>query len=803
MTADPIARLRADLAALDAAYELGAQGRWAARRRAERFDDALGELWSAAEPPAGTSLVALGGYGRKLQLPRSDVDLLLVHVGVSGDEVARLTDALLYPLWDAGFTVGHAVRTPEESAAAAVERLDVRTAMLDARPIAGDLELGAAVGAAARATVATDPPSFVREVLADADRRRERYGATSHLLEPDLKEGAGGLRDAAAIGWIALAAASTAHRILSEREAAAVDAAEEFLVRARSAIHLATDRRADRLVVDLQPALAAGFGFTDRPRLVATDALMRALFEHARHVEAALAAAGARALDPPDEPAAIGDGPDGVLRALAAAADAGGAIPAATLDAIAAAELADPVTWTPEIRDAFLSLLRRGPDGVAMLDVLDRADLLQRFLPCWADVRCRPQRDPYHRFTVDAHLTRAAAHMGALLDGEERSDAMLLGALLHDIGKVGEGNHVPLGASIAAEQLAAMGIDDHDRELATFMVAHHLLLPDTATRRDLTEEDLILDVAATVGTPERLRALVLLAEADALATGPAAWTAWRRTLLDELVARVARVLERGDMGEELAARLTDRVQRVRDLLADEPDADVDRFVFRMPRGYFLALEPAQIARHYRTIAPPLGSTEVRTAAADGGREGTSELLVVARDRPGLLSQIAGALALGGISILSAQVFTTEDGVAVDLFEVEGAFDPVITEARWREFRTALRRAVEGSISLERRVADKRGHYPPSRVRTPVTVRVDNEASDFSTVIEVGAPDRIGLLHDMTLAFAELSVDVHVAKVATFDGRVVDAFYVRDPLGRKITDRERLDEIEGAVRERLG
>jgi [protein-PII] uridylyltransferase len=223
----------------------------------------------------------------------------------------------------------------------------------------------------------------------------------------------------------------------------------------------------------------------------------------------------------------------------------------------------------------------------------------------------------------------------------------------------------------------------------------------------------------------------------------------------------------------------------------------------MPRGYFLSVEPAQVARHFRTIVPPLGTYEVRSAAAGGSREGTSELLVVARDRPGLLSQIAGALALGGISILSAQVFTTEDGVAVDLFEVEGAFDPDITEARWRAFRSDLRRAVEGSISLERRVADKRRHYPAPKVRTPVTVRVDNDASDFSTVIEVGAPDRVGLLHDMTLAFAELSVDVHVAKVATFDGRVVDAFYVRDPLGRKITDDERLAEIEGAVRERLG
>jgi [protein-PII] uridylyltransferase len=256
------------------------------------------------------------------------------------------------------------------------------------------------------------------------------------------------------------------------------------------------------------------------------------------------------------------------------------------------------------------------------------------------------------------------------------------------------------------------------------------------------------------------------------------------------------------MGAELAAALTDRVDRVRDLLADEPDHEVDRFVLRMPRAYFLAVDAERAARHFRTIAPPLGTHEVRTASSEGERPGTYEVLVVAADRPGLLSWIAGALALGGISILSAQVFTTEDGAAIDLFEVEGAFDPQITERRWREFRSWLRRAIEGAVSLERRVDEKRRRYPEPRIPTPVTVAVDNDASEFSTVIEVGAADRIGLLHDVTHAFAELRVDVHLAKVATFDGRVVDAFYVRDALGRKIVDAGQLGEIERVLRERL-
>ena len=238
--------------------------------------------------------------------------------------------------------------------------------------------------------------------------------------------------------------------------------------------------------------------------------------------------------------------------------------------------------------------------------------------------------------------------------------------------------------------------------------------------------------------------------------------------------------------------------RVRDLLADEPPADVERFVLRMPRSYFLSLPPAQIAVHYSTIAPDLGRNDVRTASGPGSRSGTYELLVVAADRSGLLSWIAGALSLAGLSILTAQVFTTEDGAAVDLFEVQGAFEPEIGEERWREFRSLLRKAIDGRVSLEHRMTEKRRHYP-QRTDTPVTVTVDNQASDFFTVIEVGAPDRLGLLYDITRTLSELELDVHLAKVATYTDRVIDAFYVRDGLGRKVTEPESVSAIEHSMR----
>jgi [protein-PII] uridylyltransferase len=381
-------------------------------------------------------------------------------------------------------------------------------------------------------------------------------------------------------------------------------------------------------------------------------------------------------------------------------------------------------------------------------------------------------------------------------------DALLLGALLHDIGKIGHGDHVSNGVRVAASVLDRLGVPESTRELVLFLVQEHLLLSDTATRRDLEDENLVLDVAARIGSPARLAALYLLTIADALATGPHAWTPWRATLVHDLVAKVQHVLERGDMGAEAAERLGERTDLIRRLLHGEDPADVERFLWKMPRSYLLSILPERAIRHFRLVHPPPGSLEVRTQAEPGSRPGTYGLTVVAQDRPGLLSRIAGALALSGLSILTAQAFTTEDGVAVDVFDVEGAFEEDIDEDRWRQFRTTLRKAIEGRLSLEYRVKEKRDYYPTPRVEVSIEVTIDNGVSDFFTVIEVGAPDRIGLLFDVTRTLFELQLDVHVAKVSTYGGRVIDAFYVRDVLGRKVEDAEHIEEITRALRARL-
>jgi [protein-PII] uridylyltransferase len=810
------------LRALERAYSPGGHGRWSARRRAGLVDQAVRDL-SVGFPPS-VAVVALGGYGRELLTPGSDVDLMVLHRERRPGRIRETAERLFYPFWDAGISLGHAVRTVDQCVAGARERVDTACSLLDARLVWGDATLATAMEERVLRVLRKDPDAFLRRLDEDAASRAARFPACTTNLEPDLKEGAGGVRDVHVVGWAAAVvgrAEASGPDLLTGREARALEDAEEFLVRLRSALHLETGRRGDVLHLDHQPALAEAFGFTETAGLDAADALMRTLFEHAREVDHARASVLDRARRRGTGPARVAliEAPrtlEAAIELFAEAAEAGGTPSPASLDAIERADLGPtPLEWSPGLLRGLLRILRMGGRGSAAFEAMDRTGLLGGLLPAWEAVRCRPQRDPYHRFTVDVHLARAAAAAADLLErpgpdpiagraveAVRDRDALLLGALLHDIGKTGEGRHVEVGVSVAAETLERMAVPGDTRDAVLFLVREHLLLSDTATRRDLSDQNLVLDVAARVGSPERLALLYLLTVADASATGPHAWTPWRQALIRELVAKVEHVLARGEMGTDVAVDLEDRLRAIRELLGAEEPRRVEVFLERMPRPYLLTVPPDAVARHFPVLAPALGATEVRTVAWPGDRPGTHELTVVARDRPGLLARMAGSLALTGLNILAARAFTSEDGVAVDLFAVEPAFEADVDEEWWRRLRSTLRKAIEGRLSLDYRVREKRGHYPPPRVSIPVKVKVDNRASDFFTVVEVSAPDRIGLLFDLARTFQDLELDVHLAKVATMGGRVVDAFYVRDLYGRKVEEEEHAREIERAITARL-
>jgi [protein-PII] uridylyltransferase len=756
--------IRADRDALFADPSL--HGRSFCRAYANRADAWLTTLLGAERDVA---LVAVGGYGRAELAPGSDLDVVLLHRGRK--DVRELAEQIWYPLWDAGLKLGHAVRTVKEALGLAANDLDTATSLLDVRLVAGDSSLCEDLARRAVTQWQSRSDRWLPVVGEAVAERHERAGEVAFLLEPDLKEGRGGLRDVHAQHW-----AEAARRILLEGDEAAMASAYDTLLDVRVALHRRTGKASDRLLLQEQDGIAADLGHVD------ADALMAEVAAAARTIAWTSDETWDRVLSSVKGPRGrtvpadrhVGPGlvirdnlvvltpeadplsdPTLVLRAGAAAAEAGIRISRAVVDrlAVEATPLGDP--WPEEARLAFVRLLGAGAAAIPVIETLDQRGLMTRTLPEWEAVRNRPQRNAYHRFTVDRHLCEAAAEAARLASRVRRPDLLLVGAFLHDIGKGYPGDHSKAGVRLVQDVGARMGFAPDDVSILKTLVRHHLLLAETATRRDLTDEATVSSVAAAVGNQTTLELLAALTEADSLATGPAAWGSWKAGLIAELVERTAPVLAG---------------QRPR--TAPEPP----------PGGTVELIARARLAE---------------ALVLDG--EGPLVTLV-APDRPGLFWRVAGTLALHGLDVVSARAWSSADGFAVERFRVQSVFGRT---PDWPAVESDLRRVLAGRLSLEARLADRARAYassprPPSAAPARVEVSVDNEASDSATVIEVRAPDRIGTLYRITKALAELELDVRLAKVASLGHEVVDAFYVVDGDGAKLTDEDHLREIQRGI-----
>jgi [protein-PII] uridylyltransferase len=720
------------------------------------------------ELPWDVALAAVGGYGRRELAPGSDIDLMFLHLPEGHPRVQQLVDAVLYPLWDSGLPVSHSVRTPEECRAEAASQVESLTALLDARSLAGSTELFGQARKAARDVAGEDTKAFVGALRRSRQERESRFGSVGRMLEPDLKEGLGGLRDIQALRWVAmLTGREDPAGARGEDPPYSLAGALDHLLLVRTALHRISASRSNRLVAEHHQQIADALGIEDRPGWEARDWLMRTVFGHGRWVE----------------------------HAADVELESGHA------DRRRRAILPDDLTGTIA-----------QPDGPDILRSEDALGTLDRLLPEWEGVRGRPQRDPYHRYPVDAHLLETLGEAARLVRKPEEpfvAEAatsigdpapLLLGALLHDIGKIGQGSHVQTGIDVAGRALERMRIGGRLRDDVLFLVGEHLLLSDTATRRNLEDEDLILHVAARVRDERRLALLYLLTVADAHATGPTASSPWRLGLVRELVAKVSHAFERGLMDRDRARRLARAESALREALASAgvPPDDALAFVEAMPPGYVLWAAPGDAADHLALVIPTPGPAEVRTSVRPGDAPGTYRLSLGAVDRLGLLAAVAGSMTLSGLSILSAQAFTTEGGLALDVFEVRGAFEDDVGADRWERFGSLIGEALQGRLDLRERVYSLRAHYRPTAGGTPVTVHIDQEASDFYTVVEVSSPDRLGLLFDLASTLSEEDLDVHVAKVATYGARVVDVFYVRDSAGQKLNDPGRAAELKRSL-----
>jgi [protein-PII] uridylyltransferase len=705
--------------------------------------------------------VAVGGYGRRELLPRSDLDVLLLHGG--RDDIASIADRIWYPVWDSGAELDHAVRTVPQARRVARADLKVALGLLSARHVAGDPDLTERLRAGALEDWRSAAPARLAELHAAHDERTRTSGELAFLLEPDLKEARGGLRDVHAIQAVAAAWVAPA-------PGPKVRTAYEQILDARHALHEVTGRRLDRLVLEEQDEVARALGLLDG------DVLLRMLAGAARTVAYAVDHAFrqadrlrgrrlrrrqaerrpladgvveqddevvlARAADPANDPCLV-------LRAAAAAAQAGLPLAPRTLDRLTECPPL-PVPWPAAARDSLLALLGAGQSAVSVWEALDTEGLVTALIPDWERVRNRPQRNPLHTFTVDRHLAEAAARAAALTREVARPDLLLLAALLHDVGKGWPGDHSVTGEVVARDVGRRMGLPAPDVDLVASAVRFHLLLPMVATRRDLDDPVTVKQVATTVRSRALLELLHALAIADGLATGPAAWNDWKATLVADLVRRVEAVLD-GD-----------------------------------PMPGPAPLRDEQLA-----------------LAADGGPAATvrgSEVTVVAPDRPGLLWRAAGVLASHRLAVRSANASTVAN-TAVTVFDVEPEFgdppDATLVAAD-------LRRMLEGRLDVEDRLERRARAVRPRAASVPAPkVSLIDDASDTATVVEVRAHDAPGLLWRVGRALGECGLDVRAARVETLGAEVVDVFYVTDGDGKPLAGEDLRRTIVHSVLAALG
>ena len=715
-------------------------------RRTGQADEWLAGLLGAE---AGVALVAVGGYGRKELLPKSDLDVMLLHGG--RDDITSIADRIWYPVWDSGVELDHAVRTVPQARRVARGDLKVALGLLSARHVAGDPDLTQRLRAGALEDWRSDAPARLAELHAAHDERAKVIGELAFLLEPDLKEARGGLRDVHAIQAVAAAWVGPA-------PGPRVRTAYEQILDVRHALHEVTGRRLDRLVLEEHDEVARALGLLDG------DVLVRILAGAARTVAYAAdhafrEAARLRSRRPrrgrPADRSPLADGvveqddevvlaraadpardPALVLRAAAAAAQAGLPLAPRTLARLTQCPPL-PVPWPAPARDALLALLGAGPAAIGVWEALDTEGLVAALLPDWERVRNRPQRNPLHKFTVDRHLAETAAHAAALTREVARPDLLLLAALLHDIGKGWPGDHSITGEIVARDAARRMGLPDPDVELVASAVRHHLLLPMVATRRDLDDPVTVTQVACVVRSRALLELLHALAIADGQATGPAAWNDWKATLVADLVRRVGAVL------------------------AGEPTPE--------PR----ALRPDQLA-----------------LAAGGGPAATvrgSEVTVVAPDRPDLLWRAAGVLASHRLTVRSANA-TSVGSTAVTVFDVEPEFgDPPDATLVAGD----LRQMLQGHLDVQERLDRRARAVKPRAAATVPAPRVSlvDGASQTATVVEVRAHDAPGLLWRVGRALGECGLDVRAARVETLGAEVVDVFYVTDSAGQPLVGQQ--------------
>jgi len=826
------------------------------------YDFATGVLYRSSNPSAGErmAVVAVGGYGRGLLAPGSDIDLLflLPYKQTAWGESAA--EAILYALWDMGLKVGHATRSIDESIRQARADMTIRTTILEARLIAGDEPLfGELAERFDRDIVQGTAADFVAAKLAERDERHKRAGQSRYLVEPNVKDGKGGLRDLHTLFWIAkyVYRVRSLHELVekgvfTKAEYALFLRCGDFLWSVRCNLHFLTGRAEERLNFEVQNDMAKRLGYTEHPGLRDVERFMKHYFLVAKdvgdltailcaaleeiHAKAAprLARAFVRLTRRHARPIKGSPGfviDNGRLNVVGEKTFERDPVNLIRMFHIADREDLDFHPDALRLTHRSLKLIGAGlrEDGEAnrlfleilasrnapeiVLRKMNETGVLGRFVPEFGHVVAMMQFNLYHHYTVDEHLLRCIGVLseierGAnpeyglaneLMPGIKNRTILYVGLFLHDIAKGRPEDHSIMGAKIARKLCPRFGLSKQETDTVAWLIEQHLTMSTVAQSRDLSDRKTIEDFAAAVQNLERLKLLLILTTADIRAVGPGVWNGWKAQLLRSLYYETEPVLTGGFSEVDRAKRIEFAQTEFRDAMKDWSAEELDRYVARHYPPYWLKVDVARKvadARFIRDMERSGGRLATR-ARIDAGR-GVTELTILAQDHPRLLSNVAGACALAGGNIVDAQIFTTTDGLALDTISISREFDRDDDEER-RADRIAegIERALKGEVRLPEVVARKdKSRYKAFSVAPEINV--NNAWSNRYSVIEISGLDRPGLLYDLTNTLSRLNLNIASAHVATFGERAVDVFYVTDLTGGKISSAQRMTAIRKAL-----
>jgi [protein-PII] uridylyltransferase len=821
-------------------------------------DFALKYAYPVANRTMGEQLavVAIGGYGRSELAPYSDIDLMFLRPFKQTPHTEQVVEYILYMLWDMGLKVGHATRSVDDAIRLSIDDVTIRTSLLEARWLLGNKELFEAFEKRfEQEALAGTGADFVEAKLAERDARHVRMGDTRYVLEPNIKEGKGGLRDLQTLFWIAnyLYRVDDIKKLVKLEVLTSADArqfkkAKRFLWTVRCHLHYLADRPEEHLNFNVQSEIGARMGYRDRAASRGVERFMKHYFLVAKEIGVLTRIicavleeqhkkrrsrfslpklsfrkvnirnyqvdAGRLRLEHADD---LEKDPVNMIRLFYETQRSGLDIHPDTLRKVTQnLRLIDTALRNDaEANRLFMDILVSDKDPETALKRMNEAGVLGAFIPDFKRIVAQMQYDMYHVFTVDEHTIRAIGVLQRIDSGEFVADhpvatqvigevksrkALYLAVFLHDLAKGRKGSHSEIGAKLALKLGPRLGLSDWETETVSWLVLHHLDMSRIAFKRDVENSKTVSDFVEIVQSPERLRLLLILTVADIRAVGPGVWNGWKATLLRDLYDR-AQVEMSGSMPQERRkVRVKKSQEALRERLADWDGADIDAHIAKGYQDYWLSFDTDTLVHHATLMAKAeRENLDMHIETRIDPLRSATELIIYASDHPGLFAQVAGAMALSGASVLDAKMVTMSNGMVLDIFLVQDSQNkPYDNKARLKKLWRRMEDAVAGELYPAREFAKAKAATLPSRTRVfkvPPRVIVDNAASASHTVIELNGRDRPGFLYDVAMALRDLGLQIASAHISTYGERVVDVFYVKDIFGLKIEHEGKLNNIE--------